>query len=67
MELLRNALDVIQSIDANDEFDAGEPLLQLQNPLLNRIFGEVLDVTAGCPSGVIVSEGKKRRGNVFQN
>ena len=44
MELLRNALDVIQSIDANDEFDAGEPLLELLNPLFNRLFGEVLDV-----------------------
>ena len=64
MELLRNALDVIQSIDANDEFDAGEPLLELLNPLFNRLFGEVLGVP---PDVRRESSHQKGGGTVFQN
>ena len=35
VEFLRNTLDVIQSIDTDDEFDAVEPLLELMNPVLD--------------------------------
>ena len=54
MKFLRDTLDVIQSIDTNDEFNAVEPLLELVNPLLNGLFGEVL-CAAGRPSGAIAS------------
>ena len=35
MKLLRNTLDIIQSIDTDDELDTVEPLLELLNPLLH--------------------------------
>lgn len=43
VELLGNTLDVIQSIYADNELNAVEPLLELVNPLLYRLFCEVLE------------------------
>jgi len=34
VKLLRNALDIIQPIDTDDELDTVEPLLELLNSLL---------------------------------
>ena len=43
VELLGDTLDVIQSVDADDKLNTVESLLELMNPFLNRLFGEVLD------------------------
>lgn len=47
VKLLGDALDVIQSINANDEFDAVKPLPELLNPLLDGLFEEVLYAPPG--------------------
>lgn len=56
MQLLRNTLDVIQSIDTDDELDPVEPLLELMNPLLYWLLGEVLYAFTGRPSGAAASK-----------
>ena len=47
VKLLRDALDVIQSINANDEFDAVKSLPELLNPLLDGVFKQVLYAPPG--------------------
>lgn len=42
MQLLRHALDVVQPVDAHDDLDAAEPVLELLDPLLNALLLQVL-------------------------
>lgn len=56
MQLLRNTLDVIQSIDTNDELDPVESLLELLNPVLYWLPGEVLCAFTGRPSEATASK-----------
>jgi hypothetical protein len=42
MQFLRHALDVIQPIDTHDHLDSSKPFLQARNPLLHRLFLQVL-------------------------
>ena len=72
MQLLRNTLDVIQSIDTNDELDPVESLLELLNPVLYWFPGEVLCTFTGRPSGATASKEERftenkltERGNFF--
>ena len=62
VKFLGDTLDVIQSVNPNDEFDAVEPLLELMNPLLNRLFGEVLC----APPGVRRVSSHHGKGHVFE-
>ena len=42
MELLRNALDIIKPVDADDDFHAVEALLKGNDTLLNGLFLQIL-------------------------
>lgn len=42
MQLLRHTLDVIQPIDAHNDLDAAEPVLELFDPLLHTILLQIL-------------------------
>ncbi len=44
MELLRNALDIVKSVDTDDDLDAIEALLKGSNTLLNGLLLQVLRV-----------------------
>lgn len=44
VELLRNALDVVKSVDTDDDLDAVEALLKGSDTLLNGLFLQVLRV-----------------------
>lgn len=46
VQLLRYALDVVQTIHANNDLDAVEALLELLDALYHRFFFEVLFGTA---------------------
>lgn len=43
MQLLWNALDVIETVDTNDDFHAAETLLELGDAVDNRLPFEVLN------------------------
>ena len=45
VELLGNALDIIKAVDADDDLDAVEALLEGSDTLLNGLFLQVLWVT----------------------
>jgi hypothetical protein len=45
VELLGNALDIVKAVDADDDLDAVEALLEGCDPLLNGLFLQVLRVT----------------------
>jgi hypothetical protein len=55
VELLGNALDVIESIDTDDDLNAIEALLKCSDTFLNRFFLQILRVQ----SLVSLHEGKK--------
>jgi hypothetical protein len=42
VQLLRDALDVVEPVDANDDLDTLEAALKLFDPLLNRLPLQVL-------------------------
>jgi len=44
VELLRNALDIVKSVDTDDDLDAVETLLKGSDTLLNGLFLQVLRV-----------------------
>jgi hypothetical protein len=43
VQLLWNALDVIETVDTNDHFHAAETLLELGDAVDNRLPFEILD------------------------
>lgn len=43
VQLLRNTFDVIEPVDANDDFHAAETLLELGDAVDNRLPFEILD------------------------
>ena len=47
MKLLRNTFDVVQPINANDDFDALEALLELLNSVNNLLLFKVLHEVGG--------------------
>ena len=47
VQLLRDALDVIETIHSNDDFAAGEALLKLLDTVLHFRLLEVLKITRG--------------------
>jgi hypothetical protein len=47
VQFLRNALDVVQSVDANNHLDAAEPRLELSYPCFDRFALQILYEQSG--------------------